>query len=349
MPAPLTVVTGPSTPLRDALVRCLVLCRPGLVAVAYDAEPDGLRRRVIDCTGQHDVERLQACCLSCAVREDAERALELVHAADRWQEVVLALPAPVSPDVVVGLLDVDTVTTVVDARLLLAQVSGNDLLADRGLAAADTDRRSTAELVVGQLESADVLAVADLHRLDPARLRTVEALLAHLAPLAVQVPLGPGGTGCQDMVTTGRRTADVSGAQRERLAALAVDLCPPSCGVATGRWESDRPLHSGRLAAALPRLVAVVVRSRGRVWLADRPSVQLRWESAGRSLSLGDQRPWSDLPGCSLVLTGVGLDLDVARATLDHCLCDDAELTGASWEDPFADVLGPGDVQDAAR
>lgn len=264
MPGPVTVLAGSSRSLREDLVRCLVLRRPGLVAVLYDVAPGGLQRRVLDCAGEHDRERLQACCLSCAVREDAPRALELLHGANRWSEAVLVLPTPVSPDVVTGVLDVDTVATVVDARLLLAQVAGDDLLAERGLAAADTDRRSTAELVISQLEEADVLAVADLHRLEPQPARTVQALLAHLSPLAVQVPLGPGGSGCDELVSTGRRTADMPVAQREQMAALAVDLCPPDCGVVTARWESSRPLHSGRLAAALPLLVDGVVRCLAR-------------------------------------------------------------------------------------
>lgn len=349
MSAPVTLLAGPSTSLRDDLVRCLVLRRPGLVAIVYDIEPGGLRRRILDCSGEHDQERLQACCLSCAVREDAGRAIALVQGAERWREVVLALPASLSPSHIDRDLHIDTVTTVVDAPLLLAHVTGDDLLAERGLAVADTDRRSTAELVVRQLEDADVLAVANQHRLDTGTARTVASLLAHLAPLAVQVHLGPGGTRCDDVVSTGRRDTDVSVAQREELAALAVDLCAPTCDVATVRWDRDRPLHSGRLAVALPRLVAGVIRSRGHVWLADRPDHRLRWESAGGSLSLGDPHVWSGHRSSSLVLTGVGLQARDLLARLDSCLCDDAELTGAvTWEDPFARTLGPAQVGDTA-
>lgn len=350
MSAPVTLLAGPSTSLREDLVDCLVLRRPGLVAIVYSIEPGGLRRRILDRNGEHDQELLRACCLSCAVREDAGPAVALAQGAARWREVVLALPTPVSPSDIDADLDVDTVTTVVDARLLLAHLSGDDTLAERGLAAADADRRSTAELVVRQLEDADVLAIADLHRLDTGTARTVEGLLAHLAPLAARVPLGPGGTGSDDVVSTGRRDADASVAQREQLAALAVELCAPACDVATVRWDSDRPLHSGRLAAALPRLIDGVVRSRGHVWLADRPDHRLRWESAGGSLSLGDALPWSGPRTCWLLLTGIGLDVEGVRAALDACLCDEVELTtGATWEDPFADALGPVESQDTAR
>ena len=349
MPLPLTVLTGPSTTLRDDLVRCLVLRRPALVAVVYDVEPDRLIRRVVDAAGSHQRElvELTGCCLSCTVREDAGPALSVVAASGRWSEVVLALPAALEPGALAGALGecvdvvVDTVTTVVDGRLLRAQVGGDDLLADRGLNAAPNDRRSTAELVISQLEDADVLVIADLHRLGTSQARTVQALLSHLSPLALQVMLGPGGVGCDAAVSTGRHGAGTTPDDRETLAALAAELCSPACGVTTVRWESQRPLHSARLHEAMPAVVRDVMRSRGYVWLADRPRQRVRWESAGGSLSVGDPTPWRGLPGCVLVLTGVDLDGAALRARLDACLATDDELIAGGWADPFAASLGP--------
>lgn len=353
MSLPVTLLAGPSTSLRDHLVRCLVLRRPSLVAVRYDVEPaaDGLRlvRRTIDAAGSHHVEavELAGCCLSCTVRADAAEALALVAGADRWAEAVLALPAALAPSSLMGSLDdgdgfhVDTVTTVVDALLLRSQVGGDDRLADRGMAAAPTDRRTTAELVLHQLEDADVLAVADLHRVDTAVAQTLAALLAHLAPLALQVPLGAGGVGSDDVVTSGRHDRRTTPAQRRRLADLVVGACPPTCGVATVQWSSDRPLHSGRLADALPDLVRGVVRSHGRIWLADRPAHQVAWESAGATLSFGDPAPWRGVPACELVLTGVDLDAAALVARLQGCLATPEERVRVSWADPFAHALGP--------
>ncbi|MFP5219412.1 MAG: GTP-binding protein [Actinomycetes bacterium] len=344
----LTLLTGSSTSLREQLTRCLVLRRPGLVAVGYAVEPgpDGLlTRTVVDAGGTLDAERLapEGCCLACAVREDVPAALDLVDG--RWDDVLLVLPTPVRAGALAAELDaagrpVDTVASAVDARLLRSQLSGDDLLADRGQAAAPADRRSTAELVLGHLDDADVVAVAELTGLSTDDARTVEALLAHLAPLAVQVTVGPGGTGCDDVVGTGRR-GRATDAEREQLATLAGTLCPPACGVATAVWRADRPLHSGRLADALPGLVATAVRTRGHVWLADRPRHRLRLEQAGGSVSLGDAERWDRLPSSSLVVTGVGLDPAVLQGTLDGCLATDAELAALDWPDPFERALGP--------
>jgi G3E family GTPase len=351
-----SVLAGLSTSLRDDLVRCLVLRRPGLVAVVYDVQPEQgttrLVRRLLDASGtvrRDDVE-LVGCCLSCTVRADAPEALELVAAGQRWRGALLVLPSGQEADTIAAVLAdrhdlvVEAVTAVVDAVLLREQVAGDDLLADRGLAAAPADRRSTAELVVRQLEEADLLAVTGLERLATSAARTVQALLSHLAPLAVQVPIGPGGVGCDDLVGTHRRDPASTAADRERLSALAVGLCPPSCGVTTLLWQSERPLHSARLHAALPELIAGVVRSRGHIWLADRPRPRVRWESAGGSLAVGNAGRWHALPSCSLVLTGVDLDAAALTARLDACLATDAELASAAgWPDPFENALGPAD------
>lgn len=177
--------SSPSSPVPPPpcviLVRCLVLRRPGLVAVVYDLEPHPrgpvLVRRIHDTSGlvQRDECRLTGCCLACTVRQDAARAVELVDRAQRWGEAVMALPAAVEPGQLARVLSgrdgvpVATVTTVVDAVLPRQRLEGDDLLAERGLTAADVDRRSTAELVVRQLEDADVLAVVDLQRSATAR------------------------------------------------------------------------------------------------------------------------------------------------------------------------------------
>ena len=358
MSLPVTVLAGPSTCLRDHLVRCLVLRRPSLVAVRYDVQPaadphgDGLRliRRTIDAAGSHHVEavELTGCCLSCTVRVDAEQALALVAGADRWKEAVLALPAALAPSSVLGVLDghpdfhVDTVTTVVDALLLRAQVGGDDLLGDRGLAAAPTDRRTTAELVLSQLEDADVLVIADLHRIATGTARTLQALLSHLAPLALQVPLGAGGVGSDEVVTTARHDRQTWPDARRRLADLALGSCPPACGITTVRWRSDRPLHGGRLAVALPELIDGVVRSYGVIWLADRPEHHIAWESAGATLSWGDPARWQGAASCELTFTGVDLDAVALLALLQDCLAtpqEQAQATGTP--DPFAHALGP--------
>lgn len=352
MSLPLTLLTGAATALRDDLLRCLVLRRPALVAVRYDVAVDGetttVQRVVLDARGVQSTSTLPLvdCCFSCTVRDDAAPAVGVL-AYGQPEQIVLALPASLSPQSLNGTLyDIPgvrctTVSTLVEAPLLRAQVSGSDLLAERGMAAAPTDRRSTAELICSQLEQADVVGVAGLPRLGTERARTADALLAHLAPLARRVELGPGGAGCDELLghvpeALGRRGPE--GSERDRLAFLAADLCSPSCGVQTLRWRSTQALHPVRLREAMPRLITDCVRGRGLLLLGGRTDRAVRWSSAGASLSIGDESVWQGEPATDLLLTGVGFDPESLRALLQWCLATPEELA-APLVDPFANSL----------
>lgn len=341
---PLTVLGGAATALRDDLLRCLVLRRPGMTAVRYDVLSEngriGLRRVVREASGSRSVELpLTDCCLSCTVRDDSAPTLTAL-AYEEPTELVLALPACLAADSLQGTLDhlpgVDRpgVTMLLDAPLLLSLVTGSDRLLDRGLAAAPTDGRSTAELICSQLEQADVLGAAGLDRLGTDRARTAGALLAHLAPLARQVVLGPGGAGCDDLIGGPITTR----ADHERLSVLAADLCPPACGVQTVRWRETQPLHPERLRAAMPALVTGCVRGRGQLLLAGRAEHAVRWSSAGGILTLQEQ-PWDGEPASDLLLTGLGMDASALHARLDSCVASEIEL-GQPLADPFAETLG---------
>ena len=348
----LTVLSGTSTTAREDVLRCLVLRNPGLMAVDYRLDPagPGPARRVV-WTHAGTVEDVpvgeHGCCLSCAVRDDLEGLIPAV-AARAPEGCVVALPTAVTAGPVLVALDAaacpaGTVATVVDAPLLLAHLSGDDLLADRGLAAAPSDRRSTAEVMAEHVEHADILAVVGLDRMATDDARQADALLAHLNPLAARVTVGPGGTGSDALrpaVPSGTRPAP---SERRLLVRLAADLCEPACGVVTVVWSSDAPLHSGRLREALPGVVDAVLRSSGQLWLADRPDRCVGWQQAGGSLAFSDPLPWTGPPGCQLVLTGLGTGTDRVAAVLDSCVASDDERRRPCWPDPFGEALGPAD------
>lgn len=364
MTSPLSLLCGQSRTLNAELVLHLVSRRPGLAAVVYDADAVGadvvVRRRILDMTGTVEDSELSVAggCVSCTVRGDVVSAALDVASDGRWNEIVLGLPVPVLPMPIIwvlrraiedsatveDLLRLDGVTTLVDAVLLREHLSDDELLTRRGLGAASTDPRSMAELICAQLTQADVLAVAHLERVATRTARTVEGLLTHLAPLSVQVALGPGGTGCEQLVSTGRGGSDCL-TERARLTALAHEFVDPFGDVQTLLWRSARPLHPVRLHDALETIVSAVVRSTGQVELANRPGAGLLWESAGSSLSMDLTEPEdATVAGSELVLTGVGMLPDRLSTLLDSCRLTEAERAGVDWSaitDPFTGALGP--------
>jgi G3E family GTPase len=350
---PLTLLVGLSTTLRQPVLDAMLDGSTVAVVVDQDELPGRgvLSWRVLDASGPIDAGEFTVGddCGACQLIESLLPLLEALVERGHWQHVVLAAPPamearPLASALVATMpeVEVDTVTCVVDAVLLVEQLSGDELLDERGLALGPPDRRNVAELTARQIEYADVCVLANAHRnVAPERLHN---LLLHLNPRTTVVDADPAGVPGGPVARTG--LFDFAAAEAWAGEFAAEDRLQPSGdGVTTVLWRSTRPLHPSRLNDALEDIVDGVVRSRGVVWLANRPTQRVRWESAGYSASLGTLGEWSDtehLAECTVVATGVGLDPARLQAILDACLLTESELATLDWqalEDPFAGVL----------
>lgn len=234
--------------------------------------------------------------------------------------------------------------TAVDPALVLSCLADGDDLADAGLAAAPTDRRTVGDTFARQLEYAPVLALVDKEEADDED----HALLAQLHPTARRVAADSG-----DLVEAAFAGFDVeaaAAAQHPACALLPQDA--DDAGVATLVWHRRRPFHPERLYAALEDLCCAAARSRGRFWLADRPDTLLAWDAAGGALCVESAGPWlASLPDAAwelvppmrraaaaldwhpehgdccqhLVFTSPGLDRDGLERLLESCLLTDEE------------------------
>lgn len=349
----LSLLAGLSTTLREPVLAAMI--DAGTVAVVVDQdELSGrgvLTWRVLDAAGPIDAGEFAIGddCGACQLIESLLPLLEALVARERWDHVALAAPPamearPMVKALVATLPEivVDTATCVVDAVLLVEQLSGDELLAERGLALSLPDRRNVAELTARQIEYADICVLANAHRITaPERLRN---LLLHLNPRTTVVSTDAGGVPTRPVARTGRFDFEAAEAWAGELAS-SDRVQPSGDGVTTVLWRSTRPLHPTRLNDALEDIVDGVVRSRGVVWLANRPTQRVRWESAGYSASLGMLGEWSEtehLAECTVVATGMGLDPARLQTILDACLLTESELASLDWndlDDPFAGVF----------
>lgn len=326
-------------------------------------------------------------CAACAVAADAAATIALLTGLDRWKHAVLVLPpGSDAGGVVARLADADgssdrwpgpalvvAVWAVVDAESAVADLTGDELLLERDLAPTG-DRRNVAEVLLRQVEYADSIWLAGLTGPPSAVLRS---LLATLNPTARQADPGS----FPLAVSTDRgRTAFAAAEARTRVlpGVVHAPLARSAAGVGTVYWRSTRPMHPQRLRDQLAEIVTGVVRSRGRLWLANRPRQMLAWESAGGSASIGalgtwladtpaagwaDSPPhwqaaaaldWDDEVGdrcCELEFIGVDLDQSALSNRLGSCLVTDAEYYAGEqiWRsvpDPFAAALGAATVVD---
>lgn len=262
---------------------------------------DGIVHRWID--GLLTELRLEHGCVSCTMRLDLIPLLRTLPGP-----VVVHLDPALEPEAVCLALEgepvrVDAVVTVVDRATWLADATGHDSLAGRGLSAAPGDRRTVSQLVVGQAEFADALVLTG-----PSGDDRIEAVLDRLNPSAPRQEVA------HLHVPTLLAAIDRD-ARRGEVDDLFSPLLrgrPPleaAHGVHLTHFTARRPFHPARLHRTLVALAQGVVRIRGRVWLASRHDTALWLEAAGRAMRMADAGPW-------LTTAGTSPDTDARHADL---------------------------------
>ena len=258
-------------------------------------------------------------CICCTLREELLSSLIALAKQRRFDALVIessgiSEPMPVAEafeleDAETGerLADfarLDTAVTVVDAHNWLREYESPATLRDRGLHAFKADSRGVVDLLVDQVEFADVIVLNKADLASPAERGRLRAVIAGLNPDARIVEASHG---------TALELADVVGAglfSRERaqrapgwLKELRGQHVPESLeyGVSSFVFRCGRPLHPQRLMAAISASGSAgagplrpVLRSKGYCWLAvdggmDETCI---WSQAGRVWQFSAGRAW---------------------------------------------------------
>ena len=345
----LTVISGIGRAVTLGAAAELLAAAPGWVAVTHcldHVEVGLVSRTVLWPSGHADaaVVDLQHGCVSCTLREDVLPALVEFSQRSDVGGVALVLPEAVEPmsfleafySVVLDEagrtasdhLAIDCVVAVVDAERLIPRLAVGERLADVGLAIGDDDDRTLAELIVEQVETADVILTSSATDAE----LTVLSLLNPDARCATT--LSEGGEQLFDWERTLDRV------NRARPAAMAGEVAHRGAWGFT--WLSDRPFHPGRLHGCLEDL-GLALRGRGTVHLASRPDVSVEWDSVGSRIALG-ACPAHGYAGVTAVsFVGVNGLEGAIRSRLADATLSDAEMAAGphewrTWPDPFSAV-----------
>ncbi|MYT69933.1 MULTISPECIES: GTP-binding protein [unclassified Streptomyces] len=356
-PLPVVIVGGLHADARRHVVERLLTAVPGSVALHHDlatATQGTVRRVVRDASGvlaTGDAPLVNDCAC-CALREDLVPELDRLAAEGTTRLAVVELWDSVEPKAMAEVvaahsgdeLLLTNVITAVSPALVLPYLGNGDDLAEAGLAAAATDRRTVADTWARQVEYAPVLALVD----DPEADEQDHALLTQLHPTARRVDAASGELAA--LAFAGFDVEAAASAQHPASALLPQEA--DESGVSTLVWHQTRPFHPERLFQALEDLCCAAARSRGRFWLADRTDSLLAWDCAGGALCVENAGPWmAALPDAGwelmppvrraaaaidwhpehgdrcqhLVFTSPGLDGGGIERLLDSCLLTDAE------------------------
>lgn len=292
-------------------------------------------------------------CICCTLREDLIEAVGALARQQRFDQLVIestgiSEPMPVAATFgwefddgtsLGQLARLDTLVTVVDASTFLTEIARGEALADRDMSAGEGDARSISDLLVDQVEFADVILLNKTDLISAATLGTVETLVRRLNPTAKLIRTDHGVVDISEVLDTGlfdpTAAAEAPGWDEE----IAEGHTPETeeYGISSMTFRSDRPFHPQRLAESLGKMTRIL-RSKGFCWIASRPTIAAIWSQAGPNLVIEPAQYWSSTdiaPGQEIVFIGVKLDRDKVRRLLEAALLTDAELSAGeqAWTD----------------
>lgn len=297
-------------------------------------------------------------CICCTLREDLIESVGKLAREGRFDQLVIestgiSEPMPVAATFEWEFEDgfrlgdvarLDTMVTVVDASTFLPDVVRGQSLEEREMQAGEGDSRTISDLLVDQVEFADVLIVSKTDLVSANALGSVEATIRRLNPKAKILRAVNGSVDLAEVLDTGLFNPDLA-AETEGWAEELVGGHTPETeeyGIRSLTYTADRPFHPVRLDNALTQLRGLL-RSKGFCWLASRADMVAIWSQAGPNLTFEPAAFWSSLnevPGSEIVFIGVKLDRDKVTGLLDDALLTDAELAAgqlvwATYPDPF--------------
>jgi G3E family GTPase len=335
-------------------------------------------------------------CICCTLREDLLQEVSRLAHEGRFDYLLIessgiSEPLPVAETFTfedengVSLSQVatlDTMVTVVDATNFMVELKKADDLKDRKLSINDDDYRTIADLMVDQIEFANVIIVNKADLVSAQHLGELKGILHHLNPDAVVIEATRGNVPLKQVLGTGlfdfEKAQDAPGWLKE----LQGEHTPETeeYGIASYAYRAETPFHPERLAAVLRQSLKGVIRAKGLFWIATQMDNALIWSQAGGNCEVLGAQPWlCALPDDQwetsgettkadvmaewhprfgdrrqeLVFIGIGMDTEALEAMFDEALLtpDELALTPEDWKaayhDPFPTfTLKPTDEDD---
>ncbi|MCA0939265.1 GTP-binding protein [Salipiger pacificus] len=321
-------------------------------------------------------------CICCTLRDDLLTEVRRLAAEKRFDYLLIestgiSEPLPVAAtfefrdeagESLSDIARLDTMVTVVDAANLLRDYSSHDFLADRGESLGATDERTLVDLLVDQIEFADVVVLNKVSTAGEDARAAARLIITSLNPDAeiVEADFGrvdPGrimGTGLFDF-----ETAHGHPLWAKELYGFA-DHVPETeeYGVSSFVYRARRPFVPEKIHAVLNGPLPGVIRAKGHFWIATRPDWLAEFSLAGALSSVRPMGRWwasvppERMPGHDafrdylarhwaepfgdrrqeLVFIGAGFDRAAITAALDAALVSEERYQPALWKelaDPF--------------
>ncbi|MEL7301988.1 MAG: GTP-binding protein [Pseudomonadota bacterium] len=322
-------------------------------------------------------------CICCTLRDDLLAEVRRLAEEGRFDYLLIestgiSEPLPVAAtfdfrdEAGESLSDVsrlDTMVTVVDAVNLLNDYSSHDFLSDRGESLGEEDDRTLVNLLVEQIEFADVVILNKVADAGPEKVDAAKKIIRALNADARIIEADYSEVPATEILDTG--LFDFDKAHEHPMWAKELygfaDHVPETeeYGVASFVYRARRPFVPEKILDVLNGDLPGVIRAKGHFWIASRPDWVAEFSLAGALSSIRPlgtwwasvpedrwpdhegaraymrehwQEPWGDRRQ-ELVFIGAGMDWPAIKARLDAALVPAAHAAGPDtlpdFEDPF--------------
>ena len=328
-------------------------------------------------------------CICCTLRDDLLDEVRRLSEDGRFDYLLIegtgiAEPLPVATtfdfrdengESLSDVARLDTMVTVVDAANLLKDYSSQEFLRDRGEIAGEEDDRALVDLLVEQIEFADVIILNKVSDTSPDELDLARKVIRALNPDAELIETDFGKVALDRVLDTGRFDFDKAAQHPLWFKELNgfKDHIPETeeYGIRSFVYRERRPFDPMKLQAFINRSWPGVVRAKGFFWLATRPNFVGEISQAGALIRTGKcglwwssvpRHRWPDHPEWhnsmqayldpvwgdrrqEIVFIGCDpMDEATIRAALDACLVPETDFMPDRWynlPDPFPSWINP--------
>lgn len=324
--------------------------------------------------------QLQNGCICCTLREDLLIEIDKLVKKNELDYIVIestgiSEPVPVAQTLTlndeilnINLADttiLDTMVTVVDANRFWDDYASGDSLIDRKMANDDSDTREVIDLLIDQIEFANVILLNKCDLVHIEDLKELEALLHQLNPEAKIYRTENSNIALDKILNTRLFDFDKASQAAGWIKELNEEHTPETeeYGIASFVYKRQRPFHPERFMNFLENFSLDIIRSKGFFWLATRNNICGLLSQAGNSMQIQGAGEWiatysdveieaemkedptlkarwhNEFGDRQTELVFIGIEMNKAQITkdLDNCLLTDQEMTldWSTFDDPL--------------
>ncbi|MFF2289839.1 GTP-binding protein [Peribacillus butanolivorans] len=323
---------------------------------------------------------MQNGCICCTLREDLMIEVEKLSTKGNIDYIVIestgiSEPVPVAQtftyvDENVGIdlskfCRLDTMVTVVDAKNFWQDYASGETLIDRMQATNEADQREVVDLLIDQIEFANVILLNKIDLMKAEEVAELNAVLQKINPDARIIETSHSQVPLKEVMNTHLFDFEKASQGAGWIKELNEEHIPETeeYGIASFIYRRKKPFHPSRLMTWLESWPVEVVRAKGFLWLASRNDTAGLLSQAGPSLMIQGAGKWiaaypkdeqqqilQDEPELlkgwdvlygdrmtELVMIGIQMNQQEIENELDQCLLTEIELQQdwSLYEDPL--------------